>query len=154
MKDILIALWLTPYRFSRASEQRKAVSELREDLRSSRAAASSMVGVTILVLSASSFLVSWHQPAVPLRQPLAQGRVGIGPYAALDMKDPDVAKEYAAVMAFDTEKIVDELEASGIRPPPTMSAFGRWPNSGSDLARRRQPPITHRVRVLLLLRRR
>jgi hypothetical protein len=113
-----------------------------------------MVGVTILVLSASSFLVSWHQPAVPLRQPLAQGRVGIGPYAALDMKDPDVAKEYAAVMAFDTEKIVDELEASGIRPPPTMSAFGRWPNSGSDLARRRQPPITHRVRVLLLLRRR
>lgn len=113
-----------------------------------------MVGVTILVLSASSFLVSWHQPAVPLRQPLAQGRVGIGPYAALDMKDPDVAKEYAAVMAFDTEKIVDELEASGIRPPPTMSAFGRWPNSGSDLARRRQPPITHRVRVLQLLRRR
>ena len=146
--------WLTPFRFSGASELCKVVSELRVDLRSSRAAASSMVGVTILVLSASSFLVSWHQPAVPLRQPLAQGRVGIGPCAALDMKDPDVAKEYAAVMAFDTEKIVDELEASGIRPPPTMSAFGRWPNSGSDLARRRQPPITHRVRVLLLLRRR
>lgn len=80
--------------------------------------------VMFLVLSATSFLVSWHQPAVSLRQPLAQGRVGIGPCAALDMKDPDVAKEYAAVMAFDTEKIVDELEASGIRPPPTMSAFG------------------------------
>ena len=142
----------SPFQNSGASEQCQVVSELRVDLRSSHAA-SSMVGITILiVLSASSFLVSWHQPAVPLRQPLAQGRVGIGPYAALDMKDPDVAKEYAAVMAFDTEKIVDELEASGIRPPPTMSAFGRWPNSGSDLARRRQPPITHRVRVLLLLR--
>jgi hypothetical protein len=151
MKDILIALvnavpilssfGTTPSRFG-TSRRPPFISRRRV----------SMVGVTILVLSASSFLVSWHQPAVPLRQPLAQGRVGIGPCAALDMKDPDVAKEYAAVMAFDTEKIVDELEASGIRPPPTMSAFGRWPNSGSDLARRRQPPITHRVRVLLLLR--
>lgn len=94
------------------------------ELRISGRVIEEMVGVTLIVLSATSFLVSWHQPAVSLRQPLAQGRVGIGPCAALDMKDPDVAKEYAAVMAFDTEKIVDELEASGIRPPPTMSAFG------------------------------
>lgn len=43
--------------------------------------------------------------------------------AALDMNDPVVAEEYAAVMGYDTEQIEDELAASGIVAPPTMNDF-------------------------------
>jgi hypothetical protein len=43
--------------------------------------------------------------------------------AALDMNNPDVATEYAAVMSLDTEDIEDELGANGIVAPPTMNDF-------------------------------
>lgn len=50
-------------------------------------------------------------------------RRAVAPTAALDMNNKDVAEEYAAVMAFDTEQIEDELAAGGIVAPPTMNDF-------------------------------
>ena len=77
----------------------------------------------LLFLGAAGFLVPWTPcPAAPLRGPLALRRHA-SPIAALDMNDPDVAEEYAAVMAFDTEQIQDELGLSGIVAPDTMNDF-------------------------------
>ena len=43
------------------------------------------------------------------------------PTAALDYKDPLVAKEFSAIQALDTEAVEDELALSGVVPPPTMN---------------------------------
>jgi len=43
------------------------------------------------------------------------------PLAALDYNNPDVAAEFAACQALDTEQVEDELSLSGIVPPPTMN---------------------------------
>jgi len=41
--------------------------------------------------------------------------------AALDYKDPAVAKEFSVIQALDTEAVEDELAESGIPVPPTMN---------------------------------
>lgn len=43
------------------------------------------------------------------------------PVAALDYKDPLVAKEFSSIQALDTEDVEDELALSGIVPPKTMN---------------------------------
>ena len=62
-----------------------------------------------------------------LLQPVPQQRVVAAPrrtsavVAALDYKDPEVAKEFSAISALDTEAVEDELAVSGIRVPPTVN---------------------------------
>lgn len=62
-----------------------------------------------------------------LLQPVPQHRVVAAPrrtaaiVAALDYKDPEVAKEFTAIQALDTEAVEDELALSGIKVPPTVN---------------------------------
>ena len=90
-----------------------------------------MAAPALLLSLASGFLVSWQPHPMPS---LAQRRVAISPAAALDMNDPDVAEEYAAVMNFDTEQIEEELAQSGIVAPPTMSAEHRGATNAAPFA--------------------
>jgi len=68
-----------------------------------------------LVLPCVGFLVLTPPPV-----PLVARRAAI-PVAALDYKDPSVAKEFTNIQALDTEAVEDELMASGIPVPPTMN---------------------------------
>jgi len=43
------------------------------------------------------------------------------PVCNLDYNNPDVAAEFSACQALDTEEIEDELAMSGVVPPPTMN---------------------------------
>jgi hypothetical protein len=54
--------------------------------------------------------------------PLAARRIA-QPVAALDYKDPTVAKEFSNIQVLDTEEVEDELMASGIPVPPTMNVM-------------------------------
>jgi len=78
-----------------------------------------VTSATLLFLSTSSFVL--QTPCGPRARP--EIHRAIAPTLALDMNDPDVAEEYAAVMSFDTEQIEDELAAGGIVAPPTMNDF-------------------------------
>lgn len=56
--------------------------------------------------------------APPLAHTAARRAVAV---AALDYKDPAVAKEFSSIQALDTEAVEDELAAGGIPVPPTMN---------------------------------
>jgi len=81
-----------------------------------------MAALVVLHAAATAWLcTSWSPPATTALA--AHRRVASAPRCALDMNDPAVAEEYAAVMTFDTEQIEDELAASGIVAPSTMNDF-------------------------------